>query len=226
MNLRLVGLLDSPYVRRLAIALQLMELEFTHIPLSVFRTYYEFAQINPVVKAPTLICDDETVLMDSGLIVQFASVLSKNSWAILPNNRKHRAQRLRVEGLALAVLEKAVQHVYETQLRPNDKQHQPWRMRVAIQLTEALSLLNHDLKSSSWDFSVTQPNMAEVTAAVAWTFCLEMVPQLVEAEAFSTLDRLTKDAEQLPAFKRAPHSEHIYPYSEHSDEITTSASPT
>jgi len=223
-NLRLVGLLDSPYVRRLAIALQLMDLQFRHVPLSVFSTYYEFAQINPVVKAPTLICDDEAVLMDSGLIVQFASVLSNNSWATLPNNRKHRAQRLRIEGLALAVLEKSVQHVYETQLRPSEKQHQPWRMRVAIQMTEALSLLNEELKSSPWDFSVNQPSMAEVTAAVAWTFCLEMVPQLVEREAFSTLDRLTNDAEQLPEFKRAPHSEHTYPYSGQSDEVNTRSS--
>ena len=51
----LVGMLDSPYVRRVAISLKLMGLPFEHRPLSVFRTYEQFRAINPVVKAPTLV---------------------------------------------------------------------------------------------------------------------------------------------------------------------------
>lgn len=218
MRLKLVGLLDSPYVRRLAIALQLMDVEFEHLPLSVFGTYYEFSQINPVVKAPTLVCDDGTVLMDSGLIVQFASVLSKNSWSTLPNNRRIRAQRLRMEGLALAVMEKAIQHVYETELRPFERQHEPWRMRIAIQLREALELLEREIVQAMWDFTTTPPNMAEVTAAVAWTFCLNLVPQLVEQEQCPRLHRMTQDAEGLREFRLAPHSAHAFPQNDQQKE--------
>jgi hypothetical protein len=60
---KLIGMLDSPYVRRVAISLQLLGLRFEHQSLSVFRTFSEFQQINPVVKAPTLLCDDGEVLM-------------------------------------------------------------------------------------------------------------------------------------------------------------------
>ena len=67
--MRLIGMLDSPYVRRVAISLQLLGLRFEHQSLSVFRTFTQFQQINPVVKAPTLICDDGEVLMDSTLIM-------------------------------------------------------------------------------------------------------------------------------------------------------------
>ena len=67
--MQLVGMLDSPYVRRAAIALQLLELPFEHRALSVFSTYEQFRAVNPVVKAPTLVCDDGTVLMDSSLII-------------------------------------------------------------------------------------------------------------------------------------------------------------
>ena len=49
--MRLVGMLDSPYVRRVAVSLQLLGLRFEHQSLSVFRTYEQFRQINPVVKA-------------------------------------------------------------------------------------------------------------------------------------------------------------------------------
>jgi glutathione S-transferase len=39
----------------------------TSDPLSVFRTFDEFSRINPVVKAPTLVCDDGAVLMPTDL---------------------------------------------------------------------------------------------------------------------------------------------------------------
>src|SRR4249920_283047 len=39
---KLIGMLDSPYVRRVAISLQLLDLGFEHQALSVFRTFAEF----------------------------------------------------------------------------------------------------------------------------------------------------------------------------------------
>ena len=56
----LIGMLDSPYVRRVAISLAVLGLPFEHRSVSVFRQFDEFAQINPIVKAPTLIEDDGT----------------------------------------------------------------------------------------------------------------------------------------------------------------------
>jgi glutathione S-transferase len=69
--MRLIGMLDSPYVRRVAISLTAVGIPFEHEPLSVFRTYKEFEAINPVVKAPTLVLDDGTVLMESSLILEY-----------------------------------------------------------------------------------------------------------------------------------------------------------
>ncbi|WP_236269837.1 glutathione S-transferase N-terminal domain-containing protein, partial [Pseudomonas lactis] len=74
--MKLVGMLDSPYVRRVAVSLELYGVDFVHEPLSVFSTYAEFAQINPVVKAPTLVLDDGTVLMDSSLILDYLEALA------------------------------------------------------------------------------------------------------------------------------------------------------
>jgi glutathione S-transferase len=58
--MKLIGMLDSPYVRRVAISLQLLGLKFEHQSLSVFRGFDEFRLTNPVVKAPTLVCGDGT----------------------------------------------------------------------------------------------------------------------------------------------------------------------
>ena len=74
--MQLIGMLDSPYVRRVAISLELLGLPFEHRSISVFRQFDEFSRINPVVKAPSLVCDDGGVLMDSTLIIDYAEALA------------------------------------------------------------------------------------------------------------------------------------------------------
>ena len=124
--MRLIGMLDSPYVRRVAIALRLLGIPFEHDPLSVFSTFDQFSRINPVVKAPTLVCDDGTVLMDSALIIDYAEMLAGRS--LWPVDFASRTRALRVTGLAMAACEKIVQIVYEHHLRP--AVHAPWLERV------------------------------------------------------------------------------------------------
>jgi glutathione S-transferase len=127
-------MLDSPYVRRTAISLALLGLPFEHRPISVFRQFDEFAAINPVVKAPTLVCDDGEVLMDSGLMLDYAERLAAPRASLVPHDLKQAQHDLRLTGLALAGCEKAVQLVYETTLRPEEKQYAWWLERVRGQL--------------------------------------------------------------------------------------------
>src|SRR4051794_30284021 len=98
--MKLIGMLDSPYVRRVAISLQLLGLRFEHQSLSVFRGFGEFQQINPVVKAPTLVCDGGEVLMDSPLILDYAQALAGRS--LMPQSLPELLPALRVVGLAQA----------------------------------------------------------------------------------------------------------------------------
>ena len=77
--MKLIGMLDSPYVRRVAISAKCLEVELEHDPVSVFRHFERFQQINPVVKAPTLVLDDGEVLIDSTLILDYAQALSGRS---------------------------------------------------------------------------------------------------------------------------------------------------
>lgn len=51
--MQLIGMLDSPYVRRVAIAFHELNLPYEHRPLSVFRDVDEYVKINPLIKAPT-----------------------------------------------------------------------------------------------------------------------------------------------------------------------------
>jgi len=100
--MKLWGMLDSPYVRRVAISLDVFGIEFEHEPLSVFSTFEAFAQINPVVKAPTLSLDDGTVLMDSTLIIDYFEATSAPATKLLPQQPQALGTALRTVGLALA----------------------------------------------------------------------------------------------------------------------------
>ena len=50
--MQLIGMLDSPYVRRVAVSMKLMGIDFEHQSVSVFRNFDRFREVNPVVKAP------------------------------------------------------------------------------------------------------------------------------------------------------------------------------
>lgn len=198
--MKLIGMLDSPYVRRVAISLQLLDLPFEHQSISVFRSFDEFGRTNPVVKAPTLVCDDGMVLMDSTLILQYAEALAGRS--LQPSEPKALAQTLRTVGLALAACEKAVQIVYERGLRPVDKQHAPWVARVTGQLLAACDGLEQAVP--------TRMDQAGVSTAVAWEFIQKMVPDVVPAARYPALVAFSQTAEALPAFAAAPHGDSTY----------------
>lgn len=198
--MKLVGMLDSPYVRRVAISLELYGVDFVHESLSVFSTYAQFAEINPVVKAPTLVLDDGTVLMDSSLILDYFEALAPADKKLLSPHAGARARELQVLGLALAACEKTVQIVYEHHLRPAEKQHEPWVERVTGQLLAAYALLEKHL-----DQPAAAPlGQAALTAAVAWSFTQFKLPCVVKADAFPNLQRHASQLEQYPAFKRYP----------------------
>ena len=122
--MQLIGMLDSPYVRRVAIALMRLDLPFEHRPISLFRHIDEFTAINPLIKAPTLVADDGTVLMESSLIIDYAATLAPEARSLMPRAPKARLRATRLLGLSLIVCEKAVQFHYERALRPPEKQHE------------------------------------------------------------------------------------------------------
>ncbi len=198
--MQLIGMLDSPYVRRTAISLELLGIPFEHKAVSVFSTFEQFQAINPVVKAPSFVCEDGEVLMDSTLIIDYAESMAGPKKSLLPSNSKERQHALRLIGLALAACEKAVQIVYERNLRPAEKQHEPWLTRVRGQLLAAFKLLEGEVARQT----PATTSQAGVTIAVAWRFAQMMVAESVVAADYPALRKFSAVAEKLPAFIAFP----------------------
>jgi glutathione S-transferase len=200
--MQLIGMLDSPYVRRVAVSLKVLGLPFDLDQVSVFRHFDKFAGLNPVVKAPTLITDSGVVLMESSLILEHIAHLAPRS--LMPADRAGHETALRQIGLALAACEKSISIVYERTLRPAEKQHQPWLDRVRGQLLHAYGALEREA-SPDW-FSGEELMQPQITAAVAWRFTQHTVAELVPAAEFPKLAVLSARAEQLPAFRETDFS--------------------
>ena len=202
--MKLIGMLDSPYVRRVAICLKLLKLDFGHRPVSVFRDFEEFRKLNPVVKAPTLILDDGQSLMDSTLILDYVTAIAGSAVTSIPDRADDRLRATRLTGLALAACDKTVQIVYERNLRPVEKQHEPWIDRVSVQLLAAYAELEAEVGLATLPLDAGRLGQAGVTVAVAWRFTQMMVPKIVVAAEYPKLQAFSAFAEQQPAFESTP----------------------
>jgi glutathione S-transferase len=200
--MKLIGMLDSPYVRRVAISAKRLGIALEHESVSVFRHFEQFQQINPVVKAPTLVLDDGEVLMDSTLILDYLEAIAGKS--LLPSDLKQRARALRLIGLSLAACEKSVQIYYERNLRPADIQYQPWVERVESQLAAAYTALEAELQKQPLPTDGDVIAQDGISLAVAWSFTNLVVPDQVDAARFPRIAQYTAYAETLEAFINSP----------------------
>ena len=203
--MRLVGMLDSPYVRRVAISLTHLGVPFWHEAVSVFSTFEQFQGINPVVKAPTLVCDDGEVMMESLLILQYAEALPSCERSLWPEDPVERQHDFRAVSLALAACEKSVQIVYERNLRPKSAQHEPWIDRVTGQLLAAYAALEGEVRKRPVAF-LCHDRHASITAAVAWSFTQSMLPETVPAFRHPELVAHAAREEATPQFREFPPS--------------------
>jgi len=202
--MQLIGMLDSPFVRRVAISLKLMGLPFEHRSISVFRQYDEFRRINPTVKVPTLVCDDGEVLMDSSLILDYAESFAAPGKRLMPEGGKARLNALRHVGIALVACEKTVQRFYELKLRPVEKQHAPWLERVTQQMRAAFDELEKIAGSAQPWLQGERMMQDDLSIAVAWRFAMFVTPDVLPLNEFPALVEFSRRAEALQEFISCP----------------------
>jgi glutathione S-transferase len=201
--MRLIGMLDSPYVRRVAVSLNFFGHPYAHDQVSVFRNYDLFSAINPVVKAPTFITEDGLTLMDSTLILEYLEARAPSERSLVPMIEGFGGSQ-RIIGLALAACEKSVQIVYERTLRPEEKQHEPWLERVRGQLLAAYRLLEGEIAMRPLWMFADRPMQADITTAIVWSFTQSVLPEIVAAEDYPAIAALSAKAEALPEFLASP----------------------
>lgn len=196
----LIGQYDSPFVRRVGIALTLYELPFEHRPWSTFGDADKIRPYNPLTRVPTLVLDSGEVLIESYSILDYLDSLVPPARAMCPRLEPARHQTLKIASLAIGLGEKGASLFYEKTFHRDASE--VWTARCRAQIVGALSMLekSRSERSSPYWFG-DRIDHSDIAVAVVLRFIGEAHPGLIALADFPALRAHAARLETHPAFK-------------------------
>jgi glutathione S-transferase len=208
----LVGQYDSPFVRRVAITLEIYGLPYRRNPISVFGNAEEMARINPLVRIPSLVLGDGEVLVESGYILDYLDELVGPERALTPRSGEARRRVLQVTAVGTGTVDKVGAAVYERHFHPGDKVNLEWVARLKGQAAGGLRWLEEKL-SGDWFFD-GKLSQADITVGVLLGYLNLRFQEALREGRYLKLEALSKRCEALPAFIAArPSPDELMPQS-------------
>lgn len=203
--MKLIGRNLSPYSRRVAVAMTLLDVPHSREYLSVTADPERGLELNPVGRVPVLELDNGERLIESAAILDYLMELAGPAKSLIPAHGKARRDCIQLMAIGSGVLDKAVNAIYEVRRRPAEKVHEPWRQHLLRQAAGGLAALDARAAARPDQWMLGEPlTLADVTAAVTVTFLRVMVPELVTDGLYPALYKLTGKAEAMPAFQAHP----------------------
>ena len=196
----LIGQYDSPFVRRVGIALRLYGLPFEHRPWSVFGDAEKIRPLNPLVRVPTFVTGAGTVLFDSATMLDYLDHLVPEAERLCPVAEPARHKALRIVALGTGFAEKAVSLFYEQRL--HETVSDVWYERCRGQALGALELLETERavsRSAYWHGD--KIGHADIAVAAALRFASEAHPDLVDWARCPSLRAHCERCEALAVFE-------------------------
>ena len=197
----LIGMFDSPFVRRVAISMKLLGIGFEHRDWSVGGDFERIRAYNPLGRVPTLIADDGEALIDSAAILDYLDDLVGPARALLPATGAPRRAALRFVAIAIGAAEKGALQVYERVFRPYEKRHEPWLERLRTQVHGALAELDRSCAGNRGTWLVGERlTQADISVSCATTFLDGALSAAPRPEQYPALRALVSRCESLPEF--------------------------
>jgi len=194
----LIGQYDSPFVRRVAIALRLYDLPFEHRPWSTFGDADKIAPYNPLRRVPTLVLDSGEALIESTAILDYLDELVGPDKAMIAPRGEARRRHLRTIALATGLGDKSVSLVYERVLRK--EQSKIWVARCEAQIGGVLEVLEMERAAVATPYWFGERiGHADIAVACVLRFTGEAHPQLLDAR-YPALQAHAARCEALPPF--------------------------
>jgi glutathione S-transferase len=196
----LIGQYDSPFVRRVGIALSLYGLPFEQWPWSTWGDADKLRAYNPLTRVPTLILDDGDVLIESHIIIDHLDSLVPAEKRLFPTSEPARRRALKVAALGTGLGDKAVSLFYERRL--HDTASDTWTKRCKLQIESVLGVLEADRagRNSEWWFG-DKIGHADIAVTAAMRFVNEVHIGMASTENFPVLGAHALKCESLPVFK-------------------------
>jgi glutathione S-transferase len=195
----LIGQYDSPFVRRVAIALHLYDLPYEHRPWSTFADAELIAAYNPLRRVPTLVLDDGEVLIESAAMLDHLDELAGPSRAMIAPSGERRRHALQICALSTGLADKAVSLVYERVL--HREKSDVWTQRCRTQIAAVLDKLEADRSGRTSAFWFGEDiGHADIAMACAIRFTREAHPALFGEARWPALLAQAERCEALAVF--------------------------
>lgn len=202
-RMKLVGMFDSPYVRRVAVSMRLLDLPFEHLNWSIGRDQPQVAELNPLGLVPVLVTDAGDVLVESTAIVDYLDQLVGPARALVPAAGDARRRVLQLAALAMGVADKARLQASERIFRPSALRHPPLLARLHGQMLatcHALERASAARGDAAWlvGDAITQ---ADITLVCGLTYAVEAAGLALDDAALSALRARHARLSALPVFR-------------------------
>ncbi|PWK75641.1 glutathione S-transferase family protein [Aminobacter sp. AP02] len=195
----LIGQYDSPFVRRVGVALRLYGLPFKHEPWSAFGDADKIRAYNPLTRVPTLVLDNGEVLIESHIILDYLDSLAPAGKAMFPAAEPARHQALKIASLAMGVGEKAVSLFYEKRLHTHVSD--VWIERCRTQIASVLEVLEVERGKRGGDYWFgDRIGHADIAVAVVLRFITDAHQGLLDMNHFPALAIDAARLEATPVF--------------------------
>jgi glutathione S-transferase len=197
----LIGMFDSPFVRRVAVSLRLLEVPFEHRNWSVDRDFELIRQFNPLGRVPALVQPDGEALIDSNAILDFLDGTVGPERALLPPSGDERRRALHIISLALGAADKSILLLDETLYRPKEKNYAPRIERYRNQMHGALAEIDRlaQMRTGEWMVG-RRMTQADITLTCVFTFLCDALELGQSSVLYPGVSALSARCEALPAF--------------------------
>jgi glutathione S-transferase len=195
----LIGRYLSPFVRRVGVTLSWLEVPFEHLSLSPGTDGAKVRPYNPMNKVPAVVLDSGEILIDSALILD-SLLETMPGQTLLPASGLARRDVLQRSGIMTSALDKAVAALYEKTKRPTEKIHQPFLDTLTEQARAGVDQIETLVANGQFG-SVNEATLADITAAVGYSFIKATLPEVISSESHPALASLASSFEATDAFK-------------------------
>lgn len=197
-NIRLLGSLASPYVRKVRIVMAEKRIDYQFDLEDVWSADSRIVDSNPLAKVPCLIMEDGGAVFDSRVIVEYLDTMTPLA-KLIPATGRERAEVRTWEALADGIMDAAILVRLEKTQRPPEQQSAKWIGRQMDKIDAGLAAMSSGLAEKPW-CNGNGYTLADIAAGCALGYLDFRFGDLNWRAKYANLDRLQEKLQARPSF--------------------------